>query len=246
MKSIHQKLLSVTSQYESESYDYPPNLRESFADLSKTVTEKIHGLSQAKNTEDARAVLTQQSSPEAPKTLNHALSRAAAGGAKALSDTFTSEPLATALDKFSLAESKIGDARLAQDQLIKSHFNKPVSESLRVNIGAALAARRKVENARLSYDSLRAKIESANSEKQSQIQVQLDAAEDEFANATDEAVSVMRNALDSAEPLKSLVEFIGAQLAYHQASYQILQSLLPDVEALKEDQESELAAHSAL
>jgi hypothetical protein len=41
LKSTHQKLLAATSQYTNEAYDYPPNIRESFNDLSKSITEKV-------------------------------------------------------------------------------------------------------------------------------------------------------------------------------------------------------------
>lgn len=41
LKQTHQKLLAATSQYASEAYDYPPNVRESFQDLGKSISEKV-------------------------------------------------------------------------------------------------------------------------------------------------------------------------------------------------------------
>lgn len=41
LKQTHQKLLAATSQYANEAYDYPPNVRESFQDLGKSITEKV-------------------------------------------------------------------------------------------------------------------------------------------------------------------------------------------------------------
>lgn len=60
LKATHQKLLAVTSQYSmirvivssnelqdtdsdtaNEAYDYPPNIRESFTDLGKSISEKV-------------------------------------------------------------------------------------------------------------------------------------------------------------------------------------------------------------
>lgn len=40
LKATHQKLLAATSQYANEAYDYPPNMRESFQDLGKSIGEK--------------------------------------------------------------------------------------------------------------------------------------------------------------------------------------------------------------
>ena len=41
LKVTHQKLLAVTSQYSSEPYDYPSNIRESVGDLGKSISEKV-------------------------------------------------------------------------------------------------------------------------------------------------------------------------------------------------------------
>lgn len=42
LKLTHQKLLAATSQYANEAYDYPPNVRESFQDLGKSIGEKVY------------------------------------------------------------------------------------------------------------------------------------------------------------------------------------------------------------
>ena len=41
LKITHQKLLAATSQYANEAYDYPPNIRESFQDMGKSISEKV-------------------------------------------------------------------------------------------------------------------------------------------------------------------------------------------------------------
>lgn len=41
LKTTHQKLLAATSQYTNEAYDYPPNIRETFQDLGKGISEKV-------------------------------------------------------------------------------------------------------------------------------------------------------------------------------------------------------------
>lgn len=41
LKDTHQKLLAATSQYANEAYDYPPNVKESFNDLGRSISEKV-------------------------------------------------------------------------------------------------------------------------------------------------------------------------------------------------------------
>jgi hypothetical protein len=42
LKATHQKLLAATSQYTNEAYDYPPNVKESFQDLGKSISDKVY------------------------------------------------------------------------------------------------------------------------------------------------------------------------------------------------------------
>jgi hypothetical protein len=42
LKTTHQKLLAATSQYTNEAYDYPPNVKESFQDLGKSIGDKVY------------------------------------------------------------------------------------------------------------------------------------------------------------------------------------------------------------
>merc|ERR1712000_296179 len=74
---VHQKMLQVTSQYSNEAYDYPANIKESFGDLGRTVSEKVHLLSSATTPAEAQAALTAPPSAKPqPKTFNHAIARA--------------------------------------------------------------------------------------------------------------------------------------------------------------------------
>ncbi|VVT57785.1 uncharacterized protein SAPINGB_P005868 [Magnusiomyces paraingens] len=236
LKTVHQKLLSVTSQYENESYDYPPNLKESFTDLSKTISEKVAGLSQVSSAAEAGAVLTAAPSNKEHKTLHHALSRAAAAGAEALGDS--ADPLASALEKYAVAEAKIGDARLSQDSLIVSRFNAAFATTLNTSLRFAAKARANVHKARLNLDAAKAAAKTAKPERQVAARVEVEQAEDEFVAATEEAVSVMKNILDTPEPLRNLSDLIAAQLAYHKASVEILNQLLPEIDELQSVQDN--------
>ncbi len=137
-----------------------------------------------------------------PKTFNHAIARASLAGSQLLTQTSSSsseEPLATALEKYALAEEKVGEARLAQDAQIQSRFLAGWSTTLNTNLMFATRARKGVENARLSLDASKGKkgggrgmnpdLEMVSEEMRREVEQK----EDEFVTQTEEAVGVMQN-----------------------------------------------------
>ncbi|KAL4751667.1 hypothetical protein BDW72DRAFT_173113 [Aspergillus terricola var. indicus] len=240
LKLVHQKLLQVTSQYSNEAYDYPPNIRESFNDLGRTINEKVHLLSQASTPAEAQAALTAPPSAKPqPKTFSHAIARASLAGSQTLGNTTTGEdPLATALEKYALASEKVGEARLAQDAQIQSRFLAGWNTTLNTNLMFAAKARKNVENARLMLDSIKAKHSGDLDNLSEEARSEIEQAEDEFVGQTEEAVSVMKNVLDTPEPLRNLADLIAAQLEYHKRSYEILSELAPVVDSLQVEQEA--------
>lgn len=83
LKQTHVKLLAATSQYANEAYDYPPNIRESFQDLGKSISDKVNLLSKAGNAAEAQAALTAPPSAKPqPKTFSHAIARACLSGSQ--------------------------------------------------------------------------------------------------------------------------------------------------------------------
>jgi hypothetical protein len=211
-------------------------LKESFVDLSRTISEKVTTLSQASSATEAQSILTSPGSKKEPKTLNHALGRASLAGSEGLGPN--SEALSTALQKYAVAEEKIGEARLGQDQLISNRVNTALSTTLNTSLQFAQKARRNVHNARLTLDSAKASAKAARPERQAEARAQVEQAEDEFVAATEEAVSVMKNALDTPEPLRNLLELINAQLAFHKAATETLTALVPEIEQLQTEQEA--------
>ncbi|KAK9382127.1 BAR domain-containing family protein [Kockiozyma suomiensis] len=235
LKAVHTKLLAVTSQYGHEGYDYPPNLRESVIDLSRSVQERVQTLAQASSAAEAQAALTSSTTKSAPKTFAHAISRAALAASHQLPIT---DPLGVALEKYAVAEERVGEAQLAQDALISSRFNASFTTTLNTSLKFADRARRKVTNARLSLDSAKTSARNAKPERQDAARVEVEQAEDEFVAATEEAVSVMKNVLDTPEPLRNLTDLIAAQLAFHKAAYEMLSELAPEVDQLQVEQEA--------
>ncbi|RPB09649.1 hypothetical protein P167DRAFT_538330 [Morchella conica CCBAS932] len=253
LRLVHQQLLAVTSQFSNESYDYPPNYRESFVDLSRTITEKVQLLSAANTATEAQNILTKPGTKSAPKTFAHAIARASLNSAHALD---SSEPLATALEKYALASEQVGEARLQQDAQIQSRFNAAFTTTLNTNIMFAQKARKNVENARLSLDAAKSKAKSGGgigfpnlggarqqdphheehlTEEQ---RVEVETAEDEFVGCTEEAVGVMKNVLDTPEPLRNLADLVQAQLEFHKKAFEIYSELAPLIEGLQVEQEA--------
>ncbi|KAK3192563.1 BAR domain-containing protein [Lecanicillium sp. MT-2017a] len=252
LKQAHQKMLNVTSQYSNEAYDYPPNVKETFQDLGRTVSEKVTLLSSATSTAEAQAALVAPPTAKPqPKTFSHAIARASLASSQALHQNHTGageDPLATALEKYALSMERVGEARLAQDSQIQSSFLAGWNTTLNTNIMFATRARKNVEKSRLSLDAVKAhakgntfKIGAGQGEEQelsAEAQEEIEKAEDEFVTQTEEAVGVMKNVLDTPEPLRNLQELINAQIEYHKKAQEILAELAPAVEKLQTEQEA--------
>lgn len=256
LKQVHQKMLAVTSQFANEAYDYPPNLKESVLDLSRTIAEKVQLLSMANSAAEAQQALTRPGPKPAPKTFNHAIGRASIASAHLLDH---SDPLATALEKYALASEQVGEARLQQDQIIQQRFNSPFTTTLNTNLNVfAAKARRGVENARLTLDAAKSKakngplgfsLPNVGAQKKSEVlpsdehlseeqRQEIETAEDEFVGATEEAVGVMKNVLDTPEPLRNLADLVQAQLEFHKKAYEIYSELAPLIDGLQVEQEA--------
>ncbi|OSS47458.1 hypothetical protein B5807_07280 [Epicoccum nigrum] len=256
LRKVHTTMLQVTSQYSNEAYDYPANLRESFNDLGRTVSEKVNLLSSATSPAEAQAALTAPPSAKPqPKTFSHAVARAALNSSHMLTaeqSNSSEDPLATALEKYAIASEKVGEARLAQDAQIQSRFLAGWSTTLNTNIQFATRARKQVENSRLSLDATKANAKGgaftlpgqksqpshADDDLSEEARAKIEQAEDEFVGQTEEAVGVMKNVLDTPEPLRNLAELIAAQLEYHKKAYEILSELAPVVDQLQVEQEA--------
>ncbi|KAE8839154.1 hypothetical protein HRS9139_03537 [Pyrenophora teres f. teres] len=237
LKKVHTTMLQVTSQYANEAYDYPANIRESFNDLGRTVSEKVSLLSSATSPAEAQAALTAPPSAKPqPKTFSHAVARAALNASHMLTSEQTNsseDPLATALEKYAIASEKVGEARLAQDAQIQSRFlagsGKLTSEP-RCDQGLCQGP---------CFCPARSgpKKDSMDDDLSEEARAKIEQAEDEFVGQTEEAVGVMKNVLDTPEPLRNLADLIAAQLEYHKKAYEILSELAPVVEQLQVEQE---------
>lgn len=82
LRAAHQNLLKIAKTYGTESYDYPTNINESLGEFGHNIQHSVtFWASQAtKGTNLPKVEPPAEKQQEQKKTLNHALSRAAAGG----------------------------------------------------------------------------------------------------------------------------------------------------------------------
>lgn len=258
LKQAHQKMLAVTSHYSNEAYDYPPNIKETFQDLGRTVSEKVSLLSTASTPTEAQAALVAPPSAKPqPKTFSHAIARASLSSSQVLHQNHAGageDPLATALEKYALTMERVGEARLAQDAEIQSRFLAGWNTTLNTNLMFSTRARKNVEKSRLSLDTTKARVKGTtwrlqaptsprtdqlnDYELSSEAQEEIEKAEDEFVTQTEEAVGVMKNVLDTPEPLRNMAELVAAQAEYHKKAFEILSELAPIIDSLQVEQET--------
>lgn len=232
VEKLYRNVLKVTQNYENESYDYPTNLQESLTDFGKNISSRVQNLSKATSPAEAQAALTTNDEFVPPKTLYHALARATDGSILTSSDK-TEDPLVKALDLYLSNLTKIANARLGQDQLIKTKFNQPLMTTVRTLLSQSSAIQKKVEQKRVDYDLARQVLtQCSNPTKEPQFRVAMENAEDEFANAVEDALLVMQNVLRQAKPLSEFLELIKAQLAYHKLASELLAGMVGEFESL--------------
>lgn len=233
VEKLYKNVLKITSTYENESYDYPSNVQESFQDFSKNITTRVQNLSKATTPAEAQAALIEETGQfKPPKTLYHALARAT-DASVLTSDESQNDPLVNALDLYSSNLTKIGNARLGQDQLIQSKFNKPLTTTLRQLISQSNNIQKKVEEKRINYDLARVNLTNCtNPTKEPQLRVIMENAEDDFANTVEDAINIMQNVLENARPLEEFRELIRAQLAYHKLATELLGGIVGDFDSL--------------
>ncbi|KAJ3294948.1 hypothetical protein HK104_003154 [Borealophlyctis nickersoniae] len=220
IRLLHENLLKIARNYTLPHYDYQPALKDTVFDFASTVQDRATSLA-ATGAKAAGVQTTLASGPpgkreEIAPSLTHAFARAAYQSVEALG---TQEPLGAALKKFSAVEEKVGNARLKMDAEANAKFVQPFTTTLNQTIGHAMKARRNVQSIRLTYDACRAKLKSAKPEHVEAARIEMEAAEDEFVAAVDDAMGKMKVVVESPEPLKNLADLVAAQLAYFKVSF---------------------------
>ena len=131
---------------------------------------------------------------------------------------------------------------MAQDEAIQGKFLAGWSATLNQNIKSADKARQAVNNARLTLDAAKSKAAAGGRHEEAYTEAQrktIEQAEDAFVEKVDEATSVMRNVLDTPEPMRNLVELAKAQAEYHYRAAEILEDVGKTVGEMQVEQEAE-------
>lgn len=233
IKLIYENFLHVTSIYENESYDYPKYVTESVNDFSKVVAHKVQELSHASSASEAQNILINPGPAKEPRTLNNALSKVSLISSEYLNHIGDHDEaqIASVLLKYSDLEAKVAQARLQQDTLVQTKFNKQLRDNLEYNFKKAQKARKEVEYKRLQYDVARSNLAQAKPEKEASLRVQMETLEDQFAQATEDATIVMQEVLSSVNFSQEIKELANAQLAYHQNSAKLIEQFVAGFES---------------
>ncbi|KAJ9116306.1 hypothetical protein QFC22_004746 [Naganishia vaughanmartiniae] len=239
--NVHKGLLRIVKVHESESYDYPTQLTESVGELSHDIARgwasfANNNLKNANLPFPIAPATPATNQPTPPKTLPHALSRAAREGALHVG---TEERLGKALDTYATAMEKVGDARLQQDDIIVDKFITPWQATLSTSLALANKARANVKNARLELDTARAALKTAGPKTQEQARLQVEEAEDKLVQMTETAIGLMKAVLENPEPIQNLSSLVKAQLIYFSTAAETLSSIQGEIEEAAVAAESE-------
>lgn len=246
IKLTYNHFLQVTQVYDNESYDYPKYINESINEFSKTVGSKIQELTRAASAHEAHSILSAPGPSKDPKTLNYALSRVSLVSSECMEHLSTHDDalLASYLMKYSDTQSRVAQARLHQDSLIQTHFNARLREDIDCNLKRAYKVRKDVENKRLTYDASRTHLEKAKPEKEAQLRVQTETAEEEFAQATENAIVVMQEVIASTNFMPLLRELAAAQCSYHENAAQRMRGFLSNFPGDNDEKQSSSQRHT--
>ena len=98
-----------------------------------------------------------------------------------------------------------------------------------------------MQNARLALDAAKSRAGAGGKHEESYTEAQraaIEQAEDTFVEKVDEATSVMRNVLDTPEPLRNLSELVRAQAEFHARAAEILEEVSKNIGEIQMEQES--------
>ncbi|KIO27418.1 hypothetical protein M407DRAFT_243357 [Tulasnella calospora MUT 4182] len=238
LKAAQDQMLRVISVY-GTAYDYPTQIQESLTEFGTTITTGLAAFA-ATNLKGTKlpvpAAPTSAPAEEHRKTLPHAIARSSASAAKTVGPN---DRLGKALGAYAAASEKIGEAHAAQDDTILVNFVDPVRGSLTGPLQLAMNARNAVKASRLQLDSVKQTLKTATGSRQEQARLEVENAEDDLVQKTENAIQQMKAVLENPEPLKTLNELAKAQLAYHMAAAEALQACQTELEELSIEAEGD-------
>lgn len=153
------RMLLVTRTFEVEGYDYPPNLTESISDWWSLNKDSWFTSSATKSQK------TKKNSSDAflPHSFAHAISKAANDCSDAFNDLQEKDEeededitaIGKMFDSWSKCYKNIDEGKAEMDSIIVKEFNKKVEKIIDEEFRKAHDLRKKVENSRLKFDTVR-------------------------------------------------------------------------------------------
>ncbi|KAI9091169.1 hypothetical protein DFS34DRAFT_619480 [Phlyctochytrium arcticum] len=239
IRLMTENLGKIARNYTLPHYDYEPALKDTVFDFATNVGDRATSLletgAKAAGVNAPIQTTPRSKGDEIPPSLSHAFARVALHSAEELG---TQEPIGAALKKFATVEERVGNARLKLDAAAQQKFVQPCAKLLSAHIAYAMAARKNVQSVRLAYDACRARLKASKPEHVEQVRQEMEAAEEEFVAAVDEAMGKMNAVVENPEPLKMLADLVAAQLAYFKESYEALSEVSPELDELQVTNES--------
>lgn len=229
LKAAHEQLLRITTVY-ATPYDYPNQIQESLTEFTSTVSSGLVSFA-ATNLKGTKLPVPAATAPppQQPKTLPHAITRAATSAANSLGPN---ERLGKGLAVYAGAFQKIGEARLNEDDTILENFVAPWQSTLSNSINIAMKARQGVKSSRLELDAAKQTLKTASVTRQEQARLDVENAEDDLVQKTEIAIGMMKAVLENPESLKNLNELAKAQLVFHSIAAEALQAAQTEIEEL--------------
>lgn len=236
ISTLHQQLIKVTKNYSTQFGETV--LSDSLQSFSKTISSTFQTATNAMGSRDPNSsvtVVSQPAEPLPPKTVYNAFAKTAFEGAGILG---TDDSFGTVLMKFGSVEDKIGDNKTQMNQEIQSKVTTPLSSTLNTSIQLAMRARKNVIALRLELDALRSRHKNVKPERAAQAKKEIDDAEEALVLAVDQASELMRNVIDSPEPLRNIAELVAAQMDFYKEAYELLADIAPEIDEIQVTHES--------
>lgn len=184
LEKICRRMLVVTKTFEVEGYDYPPNLSESISDWWGANRSGLLSFMDGKKGEGSKAKAEEKDENEGflPRSFAQALSKAAKDSGdvlRTLKDERKEPPqdededeeedinsLITMFEAWSKCEQKIDQEKAEMDSLMAKEFNKKLDKLINEDFKKVHSLRKKVEDSRLKFDTLRYELNLKEKEQQ--------------------------------------------------------------------------------
>ncbi|KAM3162070.1 hypothetical protein ACU8KH_04202 [Lachancea thermotolerans] len=278
LEKVCRRMLVVTKTYEVEGYDYPPNLSESLSDWWSSNKEGLFGFVSSSKKEKKLEAAEDSKEALMPRSFAQAISKAAKDSGEVMTALKTEEQKASAeedeededitslikmFEAWSACQHNMDQSKAEMDALMVKEFNHKLTAFVEEKFKNARTLRKKVEDSRLKFDTMRYELKMAEEQGKTEEAVQqtesqkpqedeaeaskdsdssdeaqklLEKLEDEFVSNTTEAVETMGEITDSAEIINLVKLFHNFQLIFYKQCVQNLETSINSLNELEGDE----------